>query len=110
MPSTRKDDPRYAAIPLTVFDREVARLLATVTSNKNEVARQLGVHRTYVWHSWYKPAVRAHIAELAAQRERMILEQSAAMIIAEQHEAYVARKQRNEARRERNRQARKAAR
>ena len=107
MPSTRKNDPRYTlTTPLTVLDRHVALLMATVTANKEEVARRLGIHRSFVWNSWYRPAVQAYIAELIAQREQMVLEQSAAMIVAEQHEDYMARKQQKEALRARQHQPR----
>ena len=110
MPNTRKDDPRYTlTTPLRVFDRHVALLIATVTSNKDLVAKKLGVHRSYVWNSWYRPAVRAYIDELIAQREQMVLEQSVALVIAQQQEEYEARKRETAERKARDRR-RKAAR
>ena len=106
---TKKDNPRHSLdAPLTPIDREVALLKATTVLKHNAIALKLQVHYTTVQESLYKPNVRRYIKELEEKRERMLLEHSIALLIAEQQEEYRIRLERSDARRERDR-LRKAA-
>ena len=110
MGDTRKNNPKHSLHkPLTRIDREIALFAATTKLKPREMAERLGIHQTTAYESLYKPNVQQYIAMLVAERERVLIEQSVALLIAEQHEEYEARKRENDERRARDRR-RKAAR
>lgn len=103
---TTKHDPRHTlTTPLRPFDRQVAALLALRTPSKDAVAALLGVHRSAVWKSWYRPAVQAYIEKLLTADSQELIQQHVAQLLASDQAERIARKHKREARRQAHRAA-----